>query len=120
MNRDIDMKLNCVATLKEVVVYTIDYEENKENWQTNYFKLMSVKNTYSGCRELTINSTRHSEQVWVHMVVDKDKEDAFTSWTNELYKNVKKSYGKALIYDEYELINRLDDSEDDLSYVFVE
>lgn len=103
MEKDLDFRISGCATLKDTTSFVIDYEGNEEHWQEYFFKLMSYKNTYSGCRELTIRSNYHSGNVWIVMVVDNDKLWEFENIVENLYgENYEKHETKALIFERYD------------------
>ena len=103
MEKDLDFSIKGCATLRDTTTFIIDYERNEEHWQEYFFKLMSYKNSYSGCRELTIRSNYHSGNTWIAMVVENDKLYPFENIVENLYgENYEKRETKELVFDSYD------------------
>lgn len=111
MEKDLDFSIKGCATLRDTTTFIIDYEENEKlsdpmlfgkHWQEYFFKLMSYKNSYSGCRELTIRSNYHSENTWIVMVVDSDKVYPFENIVENLFEKFEKRETKELVFDSYD------------------
>lgn len=102
MEKDLDFRISGCATLRDTTTFVIDYEGNEEHWQEYFFKLMSYKNSYSGCKELTIRSNYHSGNTWIAMVVENDHLYPFENIVENLFEKFEKRDTKELVIDSYE------------------
>lgn len=109
MEKDVDIKFNGCATLRDTTTFVIHYEGNEEHWQEYFFKLMSYKNTYSGCRELTIRSNYHSGKTWIVMVVENDKLYPFENLVANLFEKYDQRATKELVLDSCDINTDVDD-----------